>query len=550
MAYNTFAKTLLLVTLLASQVLYAQTTPATRIISEEELFRRVYATVVGEIPPASDPLLAQVRSGSKTAVNASMELIAKANLVPIASSQLTTAQRAVITPPDPNIAYTPYTLNSIDDVVAKKILNTFQRMHQNFFTTKDFSGVPAFSWWADLFNDPTEGATMYTNILFSGLPYDSIVKGTTTVRAIRSLGAWIRTYFVGGSNIWNISVPGTGLERGELIGVGRYTTNGLKTWLTSTGVPVVTLPGVYSGGASFQAERHIGAGGILGSSSYFFVNSGFPTVGRNDDPSQPNVMSAAFNLGHRAPRRLVSEFMKTFMCRSIPVLRDSDVTGLVASYLSSNPNPATHLAFRKSTSCMSCHATTDLMSAAGLRQFHHYQTSGGTPWTTAAQGAQNLPGTVFVVRQSKWSDFGGYLASEPYSGLSILNSPRDPSASRRPNRGQFFMRGYDGTLYSQTISATNDVDGLTQLGQAIANTNDLYTCAASRYFEFFTGITVSLQDVGDPRFVPLTQDDLEYRSIVHQLGISLKTHQNLQQLIREIISLPLYKTRSLRKERP
>ena len=112
------------------------------------------------------------------------------------------------------------------------------------------------------------------------------------------------------------------------------------------------------------------------------------------------------------------------------------------------------------------------------------------------------------------------------------------------------MRGYDGTLYSQTISATNDVDGLTQLGQAIANTNDLYTCAASRYFEFFTGITVSLQDVGDPRFVPLTQDDLEYRSIVHQLGISLKTHQNLQQLIREIISLPLYKTRSLRKERP
>ena len=112
------------------------------------------------------------------------------------------------------------------------------------------------------------------------------------------------------------------------------------------------------------------------------------------------------------------------------------------------------------------------------------------------------------------------------------------------------MRGYDGTLYSQTISATNDVDGLTQLGQAIANTNDLYTCAASRYFEFLTGISVSLQDVGDPRYSPLSPDDLQYRTIVHQLGISLKTHQNLQQLIREIITLPMYRTRSLRKEQP
>lgn len=80
----------------------------------------------------------------------------------------------------------------------------------------------------------------------------------------------------------------------------------------------------------------------------------------------------------------------------------------------------------------------------------------------------------------------------------------------------------------------------------MASGNDLYVCAAKRYFEFFTGINANLYDPGDSRNVALTPADQKYKNVVVQLGMNLKTHQSLRNLVKEIISSEIYQKESMR----
>ena len=85
------------------------------------------------------------------------------------------------------------------------------------------------------------------------------------------------------------------------------------------------------------------------------------------------------------------------------------------------------------------------------------------------------------------------------------------------------------------------VNNLQEFGEALAETNDLYACAAKRYFEYFTGIGVSLADLRSPENdIDLTSEQMTQRDFVISLGKKLKKTQSLPELIEEIISSSFY----------
>ena len=211
-------------------------------------------------------------------------------------------------------------------------------------------------------------------------------------------------------------------------------------------------------------------------------------------------------------RRWSQAVYNNLLCRSLPVLR----TGDAALYLETKTTPATP-PFRTSNSCMRCHGGMDPMAGA-IRNINS---------ATSSDGGTN--GLAMVVQTAN-----GGLA--PESGF--VDS--DPQFYQRPPNGRLVFRSYDGTFVNIPVN------GIGALGTAVASTNDFYVCAAKRYFQFFTGINVNLQDVGDTTNPPLSSEDLAYRNQVIALGLQLKKDQSLPNLIQSIFASSLYRTSSLR----
>jgi hypothetical protein len=89
-------------------------------------------------------------------------------------------------------------------------------------------------------------------------------------------------------------------------------------------------------------------------------------------------------------------------------------------------------------------------------------------------------------------------------------------------------RSYDGTLINL------DVTSLADLGTKLADTNDLYVCAAKHYYQFLTGIDANLSDPGNPSTAAFTPGETFHRNNVINLGLSLKSDQSLRELFRRI----------------
>jgi hypothetical protein len=80
-----------------------------------------------------------------------------------------------------------------------------------------------------------------------------------------------------------------------------------------------------------------------------------------------------------------------------------------------------------------------------------------------------------------------------------------------------------------------EVEGLQQLGESMATTNDLYVCAAKRYYRFLTGIDVNLADLGNINTPAISLGEKFQRERVIKMGLDLKSHQSLRSLIKNII---------------
>jgi hypothetical protein len=514
-AHSTYGYTLLAftcVSLVTSPLWAADRAPlpALQSLPPVKVFARCYMQMTRRYPAANNPWLLQVKAGQMKPSDACMGVLTAALLDP-ATGKL--AQ---------------------DTAETRAVIQTLNDFHRTWFSGDYLvSAIPNNMDIPDMtinIVDGSEPALHITRALLKPqTPYHDVFTGSIALEAQRAngypmTGIWGHTPADRYVQYWdNQPTPAPGatpapaeipffpdaigatsprpifLQKGPLIGVAPMhpskisRTVSLYKWDNS--VPVFPF-------------RSYG-GGILGTQSYLMLNFG-------------RLMDETADGGLLLPRRWSKAVMKDLLCRELPVLRTSDVSAYADQY--------SQLPFRKAASCLACHATTDPM-ASGVRNMAY-------KITTNIQSEQHTV-TTFMA---------SYLATMGNDRSDIIPGIAggvDANFNKRIPSGTLFYRGYDGHLIRKNFVGVGD------LGSQISAEEDPYVCAASRYFQFFTGIKVDLSDLGAPGARELTSDELIYRDIVINLGKNLKQDpdQNLRHLVREILELPFYSNASIREGR-
>lgn len=374
--------------------------------------------------------------------------------------------------------------NGVISSESKAVLKTLYDFHRSWFPSYNFrTAIPLQECYQSTFYlyNYGEMALHLTNALFTkNVQFSSVVTNPTSFEPIRQdMSGGTTTVldkvitpikYQATSTAALVDFTPKFMTTGELIGFKKMETD--------------TLP---DGVTDYRASN---GGGILGTVPYLMLNSG---RGANE----------TMDGGLKQYRRWSRAVLNDLLCRDVPAIRPIDALPYV--------NGSSTLTFRKGASCMQCHATMDPMAQVQRNRIFT-GISKKCDATTAAY-IQNVPVT---------------LAQEA--------GPVDVDANfqKRPPKGTFFFRGYDGTLHSPDVS---DVSGL---GEYLATTDDLYICAAKRYYQFLTGIDVPMFDPGDPNAPVLSAKEKTYHNIVINLGKDLKKTQNLEAMIKKIIGSGAY----------
>ena len=257
--------------------------------------------------------------------------------------------------------------------------------------------------------------------------------------------------------------------------------------------PVIVQTGDHSNGPIFNAtgknlKRHFG-GGALGSQAYLLAN-----------------IDKSFYLTDSAiemHRTLGKNILEDFLCRSAPYVRSGDVTGEVF--------PNSSIDFRKGLSCMGCHAGQDNIAAV-TRNLIIIGTN--NLWRVNRRGIRFVTDPV--------------TPKLPSLPLPVLL--KDPNFYKQSPSGKLFYRDYKGELINVPVT------DLASLGEAMAQTDDLYICAVKKYYKALTGLEVSLNDPGNINSLKLTAEHQAQQQKVIQLGLRLKETQKLKDILHDIIS--------------
>lgn len=390
-----------------------------------------------------------------------------------------------------DLSQTPLSVQADADQLAA--LQTFHQLHHHLFLDKTFTAIgdnlrltatralidpatPSFYWTYSLFS-PTVAASQ-------------IVQLAQTPLAVRSLSQPNVGHFrfrgedVSNSDfIFGNSTPFP--DRGRLLGfrladATRLNYTYLKTRDNETERGQV------------EVLKHLGAG-VIGSTPYFL---------RTVDENQNFKADGALKM----PRKWGRALFHDLFCRELPVIRSEDAQPFVEE--------GSDIAFRQSSGCVGCHASMDRV-AAGIRNFRYLGLGNGNT-------EPSLGGYYIDLYQTD-------KTSEPAWPTSA-----DRDYHRRPNKGVFMMRTHDGQLIEQNFST------LAELGQIIANTEDFYICQASRYYAYLMGVEVELRDWQASNAPSLSTEDQKHLNQVIRLGKGLREHQDLVQLLEDILQLPDY----------
>lgn len=492
-------------------------------LSEAQVYRRCYAQLSQVAVPVNDALLTQINNKTLTGTQACSQLLAQAEFD-------TNGRLKSISP------------------LAIKIVKTFTDFHRSWFANSRLEQSNDYSLETDgatmdVF-DASEPALFITRELF--LPtgqYKNILRGSQGVQAIRqedlSISAMYgfnadmtvpsRFYFGNNGGIQeNKFTFSTGdgrvfpqdnfagrpaedfvilpkMNAGEIIGVQ------LNTF--SQMIPNFTLRLFHTDqnakanygdtiDYSFDIYKNRG-GGILGSSTFFMMNSG-------------HSKGQIFNGSTKVPRAWTKAAMESLMCSPFPSLRESDISQFVVGN-STAP-------FRNAASCVQCHATLDPFA-----------------YTARNRVVGNSDFTNYIKSTIVVGNFKATMAS-----VSGWPSEPVPNFHRQEPKGRLFYRSTTGTLVDRAVNNTEE------MGMAMSETEDFYQCAAKRYFEYFTGISVSLYDRTNPANAELnrklTKVDKDDRKFIEKLAKDLRTSQSLSGMVRQIIASDYYKYPNYRPE--
>jgi hypothetical protein len=473
----------------------AVTASASEKLPELALFKRCFTHLTGRIPSRSAPLTEKVRTGQLSAVDACLAVLNSVTLD--SSSGDATASMTVLTSGDD-----PSTLKY-------QVLRKFNDFHRTWFSSDYFFNSGATLHDNQIYDEA--GPALYiTRALLGPDNYSSVVTHAGELEAVRTAGSQnlnsysylgaavgnFHNYTSTGANGSKIQAGATplGSQSGDLTGIRAMPVDKIALSVAMRSAPTSPKP----------VHNHQG-GGLIGSIPYLLLNHGQSKETKSDG-------------GIYVARRHARNIFKELLCRDIPPLRELDAISFVtptASQTASTP------AFRTAATCMACHAALDNFAgttrAIYLSETPYYTTGGRTYVPSINLQVQSTTKAAETTAPDSDSDFGA-----------------------RPTTGRLLYRSYDGTLIDSTVA------NLTEMGNALANSNDLYVCAAKKYFEYFTGLSVSLQDTGNPTSSILSQADQYYRDEVIKLGLSLKAHGSLKTLVQEILSLDLYQSRSQR----
>jgi hypothetical protein len=263
-------------------------------------------------------------------------------------------------------------------------------------------------------------------------------------------------------------------------------------------------------------------GGVLGSVPYLlqYFGHGFETT---------------FNGQNKVSRRWSQQNMESFLCASLPALRESDVQSFVSGSSSA--------AFRNSTSCVMCHATLDPMAYVTrnftMGAFDIFRPTLDGDVTRDATGKAINPPPAY-------SRSAVALTTYKVTSASVNGWPAEPVAgfhTQNPT-GRLYYRSATGALVDKPVT------GIAGMGRAMSETDDYYLCAAKRYFEFMTGIQVPLYDRTDPRNAALntvlTPEAIEDRRYVEDLAASLRSSGSVVQMVEDILGSSYYSKENFR----
>lgn len=266
-------------------------------------------------------------------------------------------------------------------------------------------------------------------------------------------------------------------------------------------------------------------GGLIGTQEYLMLNFGWSYHFKAD-----GLVAM--------PRRWSQNVLRDFLCRSVPVVRESDARPFV---LPGSETDAAKLAliqrdagpFRYASNCTACHSTMDRLAGVVRNvswRFSPYTNDNNSPGSTINLYRHPLAATQ-VGANTPWRDYATPSGDTPFH--------------QKPPIGRLFMRSYDGRLYDMPL------DNLQDLGAKLSSLDDTYVCAVKQYMKQLTNIDVSLHDIGDPNNSSfnksMTQDDWDARDFVIKLGLELKSHQKLSTTVKDIMKSKYFKERSVQR---
>lgn len=467
-----------------------------QVLSSVQVYERCFIRMTRTVPNPDEDRYKKVESGQLSAEDACLQLF---DLAEFKSNGL---------------------LKNRTDETSKRVLKTFHDLHQSWFSNKTNIVNSGASY---LIRDLEEPALYYTRAAFlPSAEFKTIVTLDTGLRGIRDQSGYPKEendfvsqrvfgYSAGYpySNSTNLHISylhpvknsrgsysrtnetfvvANTTEVGSLVGVTSSVSHRLPAFASTFNLNALSaeLKSAFESTLkNYELNGHFG-GGILGSQG-FIANNVNETI---------NVLPDEYT---KINRRLTSKAFEELLCHQLPTLTDADVASEVL--------PKSSHTFQQSTSCMRCHSSMD--------------------------GAAYTYRNLFIYRTS------GNPGENQQAGVPVFGVGKLPVVS---NAQTFALQAPTGKLhYRELVTKTKrsaNISSISQLGSLLASHNDIYTCAAKRYYQFFTGINVALVE-------PATGDvDKIHQDFVLELGKALKSHQSVRNLIYEIFKSDAFKNRN------
>ncbi len=444
------------------------------------LFVRCFSKITQNFPGLEErPLIEEVKNGLDP-LEKCLQLFSQANLTP-------------------NENKTEYNLQN-NSRLGKAILNNFNDLHFSWFSNNTFPSIGNGDEGGKSIFDHQASALYFTRAVFGqGVKFQSIFEYNKNLQGKRTpispytsntapfSGASRNDFLFSNNASFNFA------ERGELTGIKDIPLDLSWPWSfeSSTGTKSgIAYPG-----------KHFG-GGLLGSQIFLMTSTQIIQTSYRTDG------------GVLLPRNWAKFLLRDVLCREIPAIRLEDIDNPPngEEFVVQPQNHPTAPFFRNSRACARCHATIDRMTYA----IRGYSTVHQANFKDGNKGAKFLDNVNINLTSPLNYDW----QIEP-----------DPDFHRKNDVGAtFYFRESKGELINRRF------DDLNQLGGILKNTLAPYSCIAKRYFEYFVGENIVVEDIGyDNLESTLDEKELEMRNFVLGLAQSLQSDPN-QNVLNSVIA--------------